>query len=111
MYKVQEEGSFEIRTTVTFGLDDDNEPKSVTVEGHEFLTRGAMRLFAQEALDSHFGMTSDGHGFEVNLSPIMNEEHPEPEGTMTFEVYKRVTFRVPKLKEGQTRPAFERNGE
>lgn len=90
MYKVQEEASFEIRTTVTFGLDEANEPTSVTVEGYEFLTRGAMRLFAQEALDSHFGLTSDGHGFEVNLSPIMNEESPEPEGTMTFEVHKNL---------------------
>lgn len=62
-----EEQSFTINTTITFGLDDDNEPKSVTVEGPEFMTNQMFRDFATEALDSHFG--SNDHDFHVRVRP------------------------------------------
>jgi len=66
-HTAHEEQSFNINTTITFGLDDANEPKSITVGGGEFLTNGMRREFAAEALNSHFG-TYD-HGFHVRVNP------------------------------------------
>src|SRR5690349_11812977 len=97
MYKVQEEGSFEIRTTVTFSCDEANEPSSVTVEGptlfgNAILGRSAAREFAAAALDTHFG--NDDHGYRPSIGNIINEESPEPEGTMTFDVHKSLALRM-----------------
>ena len=101
MYKTQEEATFTIDTTVTFSLDEANEPTSVTVVGptlfgEAILGRSAAREFAAAALNTHFG--NDDHGYRPSIGNIINEESPEPEGTMTFDVHKSLALRMKQAK-------------
>jgi hypothetical protein len=76
-----------IDATLTFSLDEANEPTSVTIEGPEFMTTTMFREFAQETLDSHFG--SVDHNFRVHVSPLSREKLPDDDVSVTFDIRKR----------------------
>ena len=76
--------SITFKASITF-LDDET-PSSVTVEGVENMPPSVYRTIAQEALDTHYGMTVEGHGYEVALYPYADG--------ITFDVnktWKRLT--------------------
>lgn len=101
---IHENHEFNIRTTLTFGVDEANEPSSVTVEAPNFLTAGVLREFASEALDSHFGLSD--HAYLVHPTPLSREDMDEDYQEVTFDVRKRRTFQAPTFTLGEPRPAF-----
>ena len=79
MSQSQKKISINIETTIT--IDDAGEPQAVTVEGFGNMTPSALRVFADEALDRHFG---------THQHPFLSDVYGDRIGpdAMVFEIRK-----------------------